>query len=198
MVRNVASISSNLPQLPEQKFLTIEVGYNDARPLDYFAPGFGNPVEDESRFPNTDSWNKVTTPIHRMDTGYHGISLVVSHLENKDECVEKIVPNNMTYTQQVDKADDIEHDLALRLRPSGASEVSSYTIKPAKGTHLDGRRGDLSSLSTPVAENAVDSAHLPSTKSSKPLVSRTRPTSYNTWTKRQLNNMVLLLSFTMC
>ncbi|KAF1845444.1 DNA-binding protein [Cucurbitaria berberidis CBS 394.84] len=136
-VRKLTGLCLTLPALPEDKKIILEIGYTNDKPQDYFAPGFPHPVYDVTRFPSTDDWEKVTSDVALMCTGYHAASLRVSHLRSKNPSIKNSLPSGLKCTEKMGRLDDVMVDLLER-----AQAVSESRSKPKASKAVD-----LSSLS---------------------------------------------------
>jgi meiosis-specific protein HOP1 len=166
-----------LPELPKDRFMTLDIGYTDDRPPEYFAPGFTHPVRDLVRFPSNEHWEKTTTNVAMAYTGRHAIGLRVSHLQSTDCNPANTIPSAMECTLESSKQDDVMVDLSKKAMALTKPHPNSKAFK----------RVDLS----PVEDYALSDPHTVRTRKQTGTLGRT--STKDRHEQQQIRNMVSLI-----
>jgi hypothetical protein len=173
-VRQLTNMSSAMPSLFAKKFISLEIGYTEDTPEGYHAPGFRHPVYDLVSFPSDEDWERVTTSIGILHTGYDADGLKVSHLRALNPDIEHALPQGLKCTMQTGKMDDVLLDLRQRATTLSVPHPNSKAFK----------RIDLS----PVEDDAAFDVH---TQQAKECGSRpTRISTRDQLEQQQLRDMV--------
>ncbi|KAK5015328.1 hypothetical protein LTR39_002675, partial [Cryomyces antarcticus] len=128
LVRRVMAICCTLPDLPRRRFLTMNLFYTDDCDPHYEPPGFCENTNHILLFPNSDGWEKKTTDCGVMKTGFHDVSLKVSHLHTalpSDRYNSLRIPTGLRYTAATSCEKDIDMLLAERRPEQNASQKSA-------------------------------------------------------------------------
>ncbi|KAF2849987.1 hypothetical protein T440DRAFT_121570 [Plenodomus tracheiphilus IPT5] len=129
LIRKLGHSCADLPALPEERHMRVEIGYTDDRPESYFAPGFQEPVRDVFRFPSDEDWEQSTLNAGMVYTRHHAVALKGSHLSRTNADVDNALPSCMQYTEEVSKLKDIVPDLGERAKRIEMSRLKSLAPK---------------------------------------------------------------------
>ncbi|KAI8935207.1 hypothetical protein NX059_007797 [Plenodomus lindquistii] len=116
LIRKLGASCADLPALPEERYLRVEISYADNRPAEYFAPGFEEPVRDIVRFPSNEDWEQTTINAGLVYTGHHAFSLKGSCLSRTNPDIDNVLPSFQQYPTETSKLDNVELDLGGRAR----------------------------------------------------------------------------------
>jgi meiosis-specific protein HOP1 len=143
----LTELCAALPELPEDRYMTLDIGYTDDRPPEYFAPGFTHSVRDSVRFPSNDDWEKKTTYVATAYTGRHAIGLQATHLLARDSNLEDALPSALGCTLESSMQDGVTADM---------SKKAMALVKPHPNSKA-ARRTDLSP--SPLEDYALSEPH---------------------------------------
>ncbi|KAK8214161.1 HORMA domain-containing protein [Phyllosticta capitalensis] len=153
MIKKLTLYTPTLADLPRQRSVRIQLGYNDDCPLDYEAPGFVAGTSDKLAFPSGEGWARKIVSMGEMVTGRHGLSLRINHLEQRDPTVpETEIPTNLAHDDITELLDDTPAEnfepQDERMAHKEASDISerSYLKTALQDTLADDNSPDTQPL----------------------------------------------------
>ncbi|CBX94363.1 hypothetical protein IAQ61_009931 [Plenodomus lingam] len=129
LIRKLGHSCAELPALPEERHMRVEIGYTNNRPDSYFAPGFEEPVRCVFTFASGENWERNTMNAGLVYTGHHAVALKGSHLSRINADVENALPTLMQYTEEVSRLEDVVPDLGERAERMELSRLKSHSSK---------------------------------------------------------------------
>ncbi|KAH9864039.1 hypothetical protein J1614_009972 [Plenodomus biglobosus] len=148
LIRKLGHSCAELPALPEERHMRVEIGYTNDRPESYFAPGFEEPVRDMVRFPSDENWEPGTINAGMVYTGHHVVALKGSHLSRVNAGIDNALPSVMQYTKEVSKLKDVVLDLGERAERVELSWLKSSRPKASEqqGTDPTSKNAEVQEL----------------------------------------------------
>ncbi|KAF2704607.1 hypothetical protein K504DRAFT_494855 [Pleomassaria siparia CBS 279.74] len=158
MIRRVNNTCQELPYLPDNRYLTVTLHYNEKYSKGLQIEGFTDSTDNYINFPSG-NFEKVTHALGGMDAGFHSTSLKISYLslvdlpEDNEQFPGSIHNNSLTYECAASRVDDIDHSLALMSaracsQAQGPLNTTNTANAEATFTRID---SSSASQSTPTA-----------------------------------------------
>ncbi|MCJ1333678.1 DNA binding protein [Thelotrema lepadinum] len=105
VVRHLVSLCQTMPNLPDRRFLTTHLFYNDECPPTYCPPGFQPNHDLEMLVPNSEDWELRKADVGGMDLGYYNVQLRASYLSIlRQEAAgtdDIAIPQDIAYSKQI-------------------------------------------------------------------------------------------------
>jgi hypothetical protein len=196
-IQKVTNISYTLPELPDARYMSVEILYNEDCPADYHAPNFSEPVLGASRFPHSEDWKEVNLPVASMATNHHEVALSVIHLSSCKSDGGNKLPSGLACTKEVSKEESVRLTERLLGHSSRGINEESETQAPTElpkrtsSSRVQKTTGDKTYVLSPPSVNG--SLQHPGDQASIPAFGekqRPQRSTSDKQTKRQLQGMV--------
>lgn len=169
-VQKLINMCGTIPDLPDSRFLTMHLFYNEKRPQGYQPEGFAACTDHAINFPVP-----MQTTRFKTDAGFHAVYLEVSHLAFSDVDDQEwpaTIPGNLLYKYPASRLDEIkpassnlgDKESQTQYTPNNShpmEDVEATTETMAQNSQPTSRRGDDGAESHQSSPSTADYLDLP-------------------------------------